>query len=253
MRPTDESSQLNDIRGGWRLQSVSCGFRVGVSADAARTSARATISVGLGLGVELDFDELLQDLEVDPSDSSAVDEQPGSSVHAQGPAFGYVFGHFGVGGFGFDTTAELHVVQAVLSGPFEDFGVEGIRRDLFLRVVHPVVEFPEGLCVLMEDAAAGDGGGSGPGVDGFERKILENNFNFVGVELRQKLAQGGRFGFARRTLQISELDDGHRRVGGTEARLTVGEELVEIGLKRILVDIEDRDVSGIALNHGLAV
>ncbi len=97
--------------------------------------------------------------------------------------------------------------------------MEVVAVELFLIFVVPIEEFPVRGLALAEDAAGGDGGGSGPGVDGFEREILEHYSDFIGIEFRDILAQDGGFGFAGGTFEVAEFDDGYGGVGGAESGL----------------------------------
>src|SRR2546429_9273263 len=68
------------------------------------------------------------------------------------------------------TALEGGRVQAGLGGVVGHFAPGVFRRDDFLVVVDQIVLFPESLRLLLVCAGPGQGWGSGPGMELFERK-----------------------------------------------------------------------------------
>ena len=101
---------------------------------------------------------------------------------------------------------------------------------------------------MLEDAAAGHGGGLGPRVQAFERIVLEVEAHLGGIVLDQVLAEHLGFDLAVRALQIAEDHDDDRRAGGAEGGLKLRLQLVQLGLEGI-----GGDVVEVALNDFLAV
>src|SRR5437016_8085476 len=115
------------------------------------------------LGRLLIFDFAIDDvLEVRPldglRDAAAVHKDGGGSVHIERAAFGDLLFDLGRGGLGVDAPAEFQDIDILgVFGPTRHLILEVLRGDGFLMRENPVVIFPEGFGLLLEDAASGDG------------------------------------------------------------------------------------------------
>ena len=162
--------------------------------------------------------------------------------------FDFLF-DFGLGGLAVDAGAEFDGIHTLgVLGPAQDLVLQVVGGDGFLMGEDVVVVFPEGVGVLLEDAAAGHGGGLGPRVQAFERIVLEVEAHLGGVVLDQVLAQHLGLALAVGALQVAEDDDGDGRAGGSEGGLELRLELVELGLEGV-----GGDVVEVALDDLLAV
>ena len=103
--------------------------------------------------------------------------------------------------------------------------------------VGPVKILPESIRILLEDAAAGHGGGLGPRVQAFQRIVLKVEAHLGGVILDQVLADHLGFALAERTLHVAEEDDGYRCAGGSQGGLELGLELIQLGLEGVVGDV----------------
>ena len=164
-----------------------------MSGDIEFDFAAAIVAGVLGglLIFDLGIDDHLQVGPVDGlADAAAIDEERGRAGDVERAAFRHFLLDFGLGGLGVHAGAELDGVERlVVLGPGEDLILQVLGREGFLLGEDQIVIIPEGVGILLEDAAAGHGGGLGPGVEAFERKILEVEAHLLGIVLDQILAQ----------------------------------------------------------------
>src|SRR5439155_10616151 len=215
----------NTIR-GIEMRSAQDAVRRGRT-RVARARAARKIPETLALGRELLVDQLLEALVgLRATQAPAVHEERRSRVDAEGRRLALV---------GLDGVERLLALQALLElRDVEPAALRDLRRlggdvvlvDLALLGEETVVHRPELVVALLKTAFRGDGGILGPGVDGGERVILENEANLVAVFLEHLRLDRGVDAAAERTLKVRILDDRHLRVRRTARRLAVELDLV---------------------------
>ena len=171
---------------------------------------RTDRSEGLFLGGfllgEFVVDVLLEDMRVCAIDAPAIDEEGRRAADIEFLAVGNTGVHFGGGLRAAHTGFEGVNVETGASGVVEHL-VPGIRsRNDVLIIVDKVVHLPEGFGILLVGATAGNGGGASPGVQGFERKILEDDFDLriVGKQSPESIVKAAADG----TFKVRVFDDG---------------------------------------------
>src|SRR5215469_11750210 len=124
---------------------------------------------------ELVVDELLEQMWVCTDHPPAVNENGRCTVDFEVLAVGVAGVDCGGGVRAGHAALEGGCVQPGLSRVVGHFGPGVFRGDDLLVVVDEVVHSPEGLGLLLVRAAPGDGCGSGPGMELFEGKVLEDD------------------------------------------------------------------------------
>src|SRR5579862_3415741 len=114
--------------------------------------------------------------------------------------------------------------------------------------VDPVMIQPERGRALLQDAAARDGCGLGPGVNLLQRKILKDYLHLRWELGGHVVAQRFRFLFTVGAFEVAKFDHRDWRVLRAEAGSAGSLQLIEIFLKRILREVVDH-----AANDVLAV
>ena len=109
---------------------------------------------------------------------------------------------------------KVSALRPAASGELQHLVPGGGGGDEFLVVVDEVVHLPEGFGVLLVGAAASEGGGAGPGVDGVEGKVLEDDLD-LGI-FGQEAAQGVVETAANGAFEVRKLDDSDGSFGVTE-------------------------------------
>src|ERR1700739_3889946 len=144
-------------------------------------------------------------------DAPPIDEDGRRAADIEFLAVGDTGVHFGGSLRAAHTGFEGVHVETGASGVVEHL-VPGIRsRNDVLIVVDKVVHLPEGFGVLLVGATAGKGGGASPGVQGFERKILEDNFDLriVGKQSTESIVKAAADG----AFKVRVFDEGDRGFG----------------------------------------
>src|SRR5260370_38791185 len=115
---------------------------------------------------------LLEEVCIGAHDAAAILEHRWRAVFVELLAI-CAAGVHGGGGFGAGhATLECFSLESRLTRIVHHFGPGSRRRNDVLIVVNQVIHLPEGLGVLLVSAAAGNGGGAGPGVQRRDRKVL---------------------------------------------------------------------------------
>ena len=107
-------------------------------------------------------------------------------------------------------------IQASLAGKLHHLVVGVGGRDQVLIVIDQVVELPEGLGVLLVGATAGESGSAGPGMEGVNGKVLEDDLDLgiVGEEAADSVVKTAADG----AFEVSKFHDGDGRFGIAEDR-----------------------------------
>jgi len=211
---------------------------------------RTDRSEGLFLGGfllgEFVVDVLLEDMRVCAIDAPAIDEEGRRAADIEFLAVGNTGVHFGGGLRAAHTGFEGVNVETGASGVVEHL-VPGIRsRNDVLIIVDKVVHLPEGFGILLVGATAGNGGGASPGVQGFERKILEDDFDLriVGKQSPESIVKAAADG----TFKVRVFDDGDGGFGiakdGSIRELEFGDVFSE-GIASEVVKLAAKEIAAI--------
>ena len=120
---------------------------------------------------------------------TTIDIDGGGGVDAEFPGRLDVFGDSSIGFFSVDAACELKDIDPVLGSPGHQFAAERFQAEGCLFFEDPVVEFPVIVFALQQGAAAGDGGGAGPGMDLFQREVVDEHADLFGESFKKVCAE----------------------------------------------------------------